>query len=51
MHGEVLQHLVRRGYETISDPDVMVEVSLIDMLPLFITGVLFALTLASVWRL
>lgn len=52
MHGEVLHHLVRRGYEAVSSSDsretIVAEASALEMLPLILTGALFAFILASV---
>ncbi|CAC9885009.1 unnamed protein product [Aureobasidium pullulans] len=54
MHGEVLHHLVRRGYEAMSDSEsrqtIVAEVSAVEMLPIILTGALFAFILASVCR-
>lgn len=51
MHGEVLHHLVRRGYEAMSNDaqkPVVVEKSLLEMAPLIITIVCCTIGLASV---
>lgn len=52
MHREVLQHLARRGYEAMSTTEsrqtITADVSALEMLPLILTGALFAFTLASV---
>ncbi|KAI5271343.1 hypothetical protein E4T47_05286 [Aureobasidium subglaciale] len=52
MHGEVLHHLVRRGYEAMSDSEsrqtMVAEVSAAQMLPLILTVLLFSFIVASV---
>lgn len=51
MHGEVLHHLVRRGYEAMSTTDrqtIVDEASALEILPIVLTGALFAFILASV---
>ncbi|KAI4729442.1 hypothetical protein E4T49_02883 [Aureobasidium sp. EXF-10728] len=52
MHGEVLHHLVRRGYEAMSTTEsrqkITAEVSGVEMLPIILTVALFAFILASV---
>ncbi|KAI5209972.1 hypothetical protein E4T39_00502 [Aureobasidium subglaciale] len=52
MHGEVLHHLVRRGYEAMSDSEsrqtMVAEVSAAQMLPLIITVLVFSFIVASV---
>lgn len=56
MHREVLHHLARRGYEAMSTTEsrqtITADFSALEMLPLILTGVLFAFTLASVrpWK-
>ncbi|KAH0150017.1 hypothetical protein KCU67_g10836, partial [Aureobasidium melanogenum] len=52
MHREVLHHLARRGYEAMSTTEsrqtITADVSPLEMLPLILTGALFALVLASI---
>lgn len=51
MHGEVLHHLVRRGYEAMGNDaqkPVVVEKSLLEMAPLIITILCCTIGLASV---
>ncbi|KAH0278903.1 hypothetical protein KCU91_g2149, partial [Aureobasidium melanogenum] len=52
MHREVLHHLARRGYEAMSTTEsrqtITADVSPLEMLPLILTGALFAFLLASI---
>ncbi|KAH0022224.1 hypothetical protein KCU78_g5838, partial [Aureobasidium melanogenum] len=52
MHREVLHHLARRGYEAMSTTEsrqtITADVSPLQMLPLILTGALFAFVLASI---
>ncbi|KAG9523645.1 hypothetical protein KCU93_g6529, partial [Aureobasidium melanogenum] len=52
MHREVLHHLARRGYEAMSTTEsrqtITADVSPLEMLPLILTGALFAFVLASI---
>ncbi|KAG9607474.1 hypothetical protein KCU77_g2614, partial [Aureobasidium melanogenum] len=52
MHREVLHHLARRGYEAMSTTEsrqtMTADVSPLEMLPLILTGALFAFLLASI---
>ena len=52
MHREVLHHLARRGYEAMSTTEsrqtITADVSPVEMLPLILTGALFAFLLASI---
>jgi hypothetical protein len=52
MHGEVLHHLVRRGYQamgtTESRQTIVAEIDPVEMVPIVLTVALFAFILASV---
>lgn len=55
MHGEVLHHLVRRGFEAVSINEsgqtIVAEIDPIELLPIGLTVALFVFILASVRRL
>ena len=55
MHGEVLHHLVRRGFEAVSINEsgqtVVAEIDPLELLPIGLTVALFVFILASVRRL
>jgi hypothetical protein len=55
MHGEVLHHLARRGYQAMSTTEsretIVAEIDPVEMIPIILTGALFVFILASVRRL
>jgi hypothetical protein len=55
MHGEVLHHLARRGYQAMSTTEsretIVAEIDPVEMIPVVLTGALFVFILASVRRL
>jgi hypothetical protein len=55
MHGEVLHHLARRGYQAMSTTEsretIVAEIDPVEMIPIVLTGALFVFILASVRRL
>jgi hypothetical protein len=54
MHGEVLHHLARRGYQAMSTTEsrqtIVAEIDPVEMIPIALTGALFVFILASVRR-